>query len=100
MLMAIFLGGAPKKDYLFMDVRLLTVGFDIGATLVAFYLSVQTCYLLSSNIYFPTRIYLMILLAGSLAPVGTRPTGRVGCFPRRCVQCFQLFLTGESSYIG
>ena len=45
MLMATFLGGVPRKDYLFMDVRLLMVGYDIGVTLVASDLSVQTYYL-------------------------------------------------------
>jgi hypothetical protein len=92
MLMAIFLGGAKRKDYLFRDVRLLTVRYDICATLVASHLSVQTCYSLSSNISFPIRIYSMILLAGSLAPVGTRPAGRVESFPLRCVHLSCLYL--------
>ena len=34
MLMPIFLGGAPGKDYLLMDVRPLMVGYEISATLV------------------------------------------------------------------
>lgn len=33
--MAIYFTGVTRKDYPFMDVRLLTVGYDIGATLVA-----------------------------------------------------------------
>ena len=45
MLMAIFFSGAPRKDYPSMDVRLLTVGYDIGTTFVASDLSLQTYYL-------------------------------------------------------
>jgi hypothetical protein len=100
MLMAIFLGGAPRKDYLFMNVRLSMVGYGISTTLVVSYLNVQMYSSISSNTSFPIRIYFMIVLAGSSAQVGSRPTGRVGSFPLQCVQSAslrpQLFLIGDS----